>query len=116
MLAKVAKNFRGTAAFTFLWWEGTAQPAFEQALELSFGFPALVAFSMDRQAYAVLHGSFSEKQMTAFLHGITTGRQATIKLSQPLPKLETVEPWDGKDGAPIEEEFDLSELFDEGEL
>jgi protein disulfide-isomerase A6 len=116
MLAAAAKKFRGSA-FSFLWFEGTSQPALEQAMELTFGFTALVAFSMDRQAYAVLRGSFSEKSMTSFLHAITTGRQATVKLRDSvIPKIESVEPWDGLDGAPIEEEFDLSDLFDEGEL
>jgi protein disulfide-isomerase A6 len=116
MLSAAAKNFRGSA-FSFLWFEGTSQPALEQAMELTFGFPALVAFSMDRQAYAVLRGSFSEKSMTSFLHAITTGRQATVKLRDSvIPKIESVEPWDGLDGAPIEEEFDLSDLFDDGEL
>ena len=117
-LATVSKTFRGSS-FTFLWFEGTSQPALEQALELTFGFPALVAFSMDREAYAVLHGSFSEKSITSFLHGVTTGRRPTIKLDA-LPTVETVTPWDGKDAAPIEEEIPLSEIMgwddDEDEL
>jgi len=113
-LSEVSKGFR--SAYSFLWLEGSSQPKLEQALELTFGYPALVAVSLDRQAYAVLHGAFEEKGITAFLHSITTGRQPTVKLNGSLPKLETVTPWDGKDGEPIEEEFDLSELFDEGEL
>jgi protein disulfide-isomerase A6 len=109
LLAKVAKSFRGSA-FTFLWFEGSSQPDFEQALELSFGFPALVALSLEKQAYAVLRGSFTEKSISSYLHGITTGRQPTIKLDK-LPQPVTVEPWDGKDGVPVEDEIPLSEIM-----
>ena len=115
LLAGVAKSFKGVGAFSFLWFEGGSQPGLEKTFDLTFGFPALVAFSIDRKAFAVLHGSFSEKQISAFLHGITTGRQKTIQIDS-IPEISSVEPWDGKDGAPIEEEFDLSDLFDEGEL
>ena len=111
VLANVAKTFRGTA-FSFLWFQGSDQPAFEAAMELTFGYPALVAYSMDRNAYAVMHGSFSEKSMTSFLHGVTTGRVPVGKLAkQEVPSVETVEPWDGQDAAPPEEEFDLADIM-----
>lgn len=109
LLAKVAKSFRGSA-FTFLWFEGSSQPELEQALELTFGFPALVALSLEKQAYAVLRGSFTEKAISSYLTGITTGRQPTIKLEK-LPTPVTVEPWDGKDGVPLEDEIPLSEIM-----
>jgi len=111
LLATVSKTFRGSA-FSFLWFEGTSQPELEKALELTFGFPALVALSVDRKAYAVLHGSFTEKSMASFLHGITTGRQKTVPLDA-IPNVATVEPWDGLDGEVVEEEFDLSEIMGE---
>lgn len=108
-LASLAKSFRGSA-FQFLWFEGGSQSDLEQALELTFGYPALVALSLERQAYAVQHGSFNEKAITSFLYSISTGRQPTIKLSQ-IPEVVTVEPWDGQDGAPLEEEPPLSEIM-----
>lgn len=85
---------------------------------MTFGYPAVVALSLDREAYAVQRGSFSEKAITTFLHSITTGRQPTIKLSA-IPEVVTVELWDGKDGTPLEEEPPLSEIMGddfEGEL
>ena len=109
LLGAVGKSFRGSPV-TFLWFEGTSQPALETAIELSFGFPALVAFSMDREAYAVLKGSFSQKGIASFLNGVMTGRQPTTKLSQ-LPSIATVTPWDGQDAAPIEDEIPLSEIM-----
>ena len=65
----------------------------------------------------MMRGSYNEKTVTAFLHGVTSGRQPTIKLST-LPEVVTVSPWDGQDGAPVEDEIPLSEIMgwdDEGE-
>jgi protein disulfide-isomerase A6 len=114
MLASVAKGFRGSA-YQFLWFEGGSQSDLEQSLEMTFGYPALVALSLDRQAYALQHGSFSEKAISSFLHSITTGRQPTIKLSN-IPEIVTVEPWDGQDGAPLEDEIPLSEIMGDDEF
>jgi protein disulfide-isomerase A6 len=77
---------------------------------LTFGFPALVAYSLDKGAYTVMRGSFNEKKTTSFLHGVTSGRQPTIKLSK-IPEIVTVEPWDGEDAAPMEDEIPLSEIM-----
>ena len=111
LIAKVSKTFRGSA-FSFLWFQGGDQPALETSLDLSFGFPALVAYSMDRHAFAVLRGSFSEKAMTSFLHGVTSGRVAVAKMKmEKVPKIEAVEPWDGEDAKAIEEEFDLADIM-----
>ena len=66
---------------------------------------------MGREAYAVMRSSFNEKAISTFLHGVTSGRQRTVKLLQ-LPTVVTTEPWEGKDGEAIEEEeFDLAELM-----
>jgi hypothetical protein len=74
-----------------------------------------VALSLDRQAYAVMHGSFSGKVVTAFLHGVTTGRQSTMKLPSAVSMesliVPVIEPWDGLDGAPIEEEMSLEDIM-----
>jgi protein disulfide-isomerase A6 len=79
-------------------------------IRLTFGFPAVVAISIHKGAYAVMRRSFSEKAVTAFLHGVTTGRQPTVKFSK-LPAVVSTEPWDGSDGAPIEDEIPLSEIM-----
>ena len=71
---------------------------------MTFGFPAVAAYSMEKGVYTVHRGSFTEANIRKFLMGITTGRQGTEKISK-APKIELNEPWDGKDGAPIEEEF-----------
>ena len=57
-----------------------------------------------------MRGSFNEKKAATFLHGVTSGRQSTIKLSN-IPEVVTVEPWDGEDATPIEDEMSLSEIM-----
>jgi len=101
-LQKVAKSFRGQP-FSFVWFEGSSQPDLEEKLELTFGFPAIAALSLDKNVYAVFRGSFNEKSIATFLHSITTGRATTNQLNV-VPNILDVEEWDGKDGVPIEEE------------
>jgi len=102
MIANVAKNFRGSA-FNFIWFEGSSQLDLEKKLELTFGYPAVAALSIDKGVYAVQRGSFVEKNIGKFLSGITTGRQPTMKIAE-MPEIKSVDPWDGMDGSPIEEE------------
>jgi len=113
-LVQVAKKVRGKP-FSFFWFEGTAQPAAEEAYGLTFGFPALVAVSAEKGAYAVQRGAFSADGIVSFLNGILSGSQKTTALSS-LPKIVKVTPWDGEDAQVIEEEFSLDDLFGDEEL
>lgn len=108
-MTEASKAVRGMA-FNFLWFEGGSQPDLENTLELTFGFPAVAAYSVDKGVYIVHRGSFTESNIRRFLTGITTGKQGTSKISK-VPKISTVEPWDGKDGTPLEEEFSLDEIM-----
>jgi protein disulfide-isomerase A6 len=106
----ISKKF---PSVSFLWSEGTSQPSLEQAFGLTFGYPAVVAYTMDRCAFAVMRGSFSEKSMTSFLHSITTGRIATQPIENP-PKVGAVTKWDGKAWEGIaEDEFSLEDIMGE---
>jgi protein disulfide-isomerase A6 len=112
-LSKVAKTHRKN--FSFLWFEaGSGQTDLEEALGLTFGFPALVAVSLDRQALAVLHGAFRDTNIQTFLFGITTGRQAVLPLTAAL-SVATTTPWDGQDGqvAVEEDDFDLDAFLND---
>ncbi len=109
IMTEASKAVRGMA-FNFLWFEGGSQPDLENTLELTFGFPAVAAYSVDKGVYVVHRGSFTESNIRRFLTGITTGKQGTSKISK-VPKITTVEPWDGKDGIPLEEEFSLDEIM-----
>lgn len=110
----VSKSFRKN--FRFVWLEGGTQAQLEDAFGLTFGYPAVVALSMEKKAYSVLRSSFSDKSITSFLHGVTTGRQSVVPLDDVPKAVAPFDVWDGLDAAPIEEEFDLSELFDDGEF
>ena len=72
-LAEVAKGFR-SAPLSFLWSEGTAQPALEQALGINFGFPTVAVVSMAKKVYAVQKVSWSTKNIKSFLSGVIAGR------------------------------------------
>ena len=105
VLAAASKAVRGMS-FEFIWFEGgNRQTKLEQALDLTFGFPAMAAYSVEKEVYAVHRGSFTETNLRKFLMGITTGKMGTYPMRDEgkLVVVET-EPWDGKDGTPIEEE------------
>jgi len=106
-------SFRGSA-FRFAWWEGgNHQSSLEEKLGLTFGFPAVVAISLERKAFSVMTGSFNAKSIAAFCHSITAGRKAVVPFPEGLPDIATVDvPWDGiSDGEVIEEEFSLDDIM-----
>mmetsp|Transcript_2768 Transcript_2768/g.4179 ORF Transcript_2768/g.4179 Transcript_2768/m.4179 type:complete len:444 (-) Transcript_2768:281-1612(-) len=103
IMTAASKAVRGMS-FQFMWFEGGSnQLELENSLELTFGFPAVAAYSMDKGVYAVHRASFTESNIRKFLMGITTGKVSTYKIAN-VPTINTVEPWNGKDGEPIEEE------------
>lgn len=104
--AKKSKN----PYLSVIWSEGGAQPELEAAAGLTFGFPALVALSVEKKAFAVHVGSFSVDAMATFLGGLTTGTTRTQPLTE-VPKIVSVDPWDEKDAPAMEEEFSLEDLF-----
>ena len=57
-------------------------------------------------------GSFSNDGINEFLRDLSygKGRTSPVKGAQ-IPKISTIEAWDGKDGElPVEEEIDLSDV------
>lgn len=97
----------------WLWSEGGAQLAVEQALEIGgFGYPTLVAVSAKKLKYTTLRGSFSKDGINEFLRDISYGRGQTAPVKgAALPQIVQTEPWDGKDGQlPVEEDIDLSDV------
>lgn len=100
-----SKAVRGMP-FEFIWFEGgNYQGKLENALELTFGFPAVAAYSMEKNVVAVHRNSFTEANLRNFLMGIMGGRTRTYPINTNLAELVVeVEPWDGLDGVPFEEE------------
>ena len=112
MIQTLSKSFRGTP-FRFLWFEGTSQPSLESTIEMTFGFPAVVAINLDKSIYCIHRFSFNEKALSSFLYSITSGRAASYKLDEQNIEdvIVNVEEWDGKDVVVEEEEFDLADIM-----
>jgi len=57
-----------------------------------------VTVNSRRKAYSLLRGAFSRDGIAAYIRELIGQRGITIPLRGDLPKVETIEPWDGKDG------------------
>jgi len=106
----------------WLWAEAMAQQDLEQGVDVGgFGYPAMVVLSHKKMKYSTLTGSFGYDGVNEFLRDLSYGKGRTTPVrGAKMPKVITVEPWDGKDGQmPVEEEeYDLSDvdLDDKDEL
>lgn len=110
---KYKKKFWG-----WLWTEAGAQAELEDSLGIGgFGYPAMAAINARKMKYALLKGSFSEQGINEFLRELSVGRGSTsLVKGAAFPKINNVDPWDGRDGQlPVEEDIDLSDV-DLGEL
>uniref|UniRef100_A0A671WBM6 Protein disulfide-isomerase A6 n=1 Tax=Sparus aurata TaxID=8175 RepID=A0A671WBM6_SPAAU len=97
----------------WLWTEAGAQMELEASLGIGgFGYPAMAAINTRKMKFALLRGSFSEKGINEFLRELSVGRGSTATFGGgSMPKIHTVEAWDGKDGQlPEEEDYDLSDV------
>lgn len=97
----------------WLWTEGMTQPDLEASVEVGgFGYPALVVISQKKMKYSMLTGSFSYDGINEFLRDLSYGKGRTNPVKgAKMPKIATVEGWDGKDGElPEEEDIDLSDV------
>lgn len=97
----------------WVWTEGAAQPDLEESLEIGgFGYPAMAVVNFKKMKYSLLKGSFSKDGINEFLRDISFGRGHTAPVrGAKLPKIVTIDPWDGKDGQlPEEEDIDLSDV------
>lgn len=120
VLRKSAEKFK-KQQWGWLWAEGGAQQHVEEALEMGgFGYPAMAAVNYKKLKYTQLRGSFSTEGIYEFLRDISFGRGQTAPVrGATVPKINKIDPWDGKDGElPQEEEIDLSDvvLDDKDEL
>lgn len=120
ILKTAAEKFK-KQQWGWLWSEGGSQQNVEDALEIGgFGYPAMAAVNYKKLKYTSLRGSFSTEGIYEFLRDISFGRGQTAPVrGAQIPKVNKIEPWDGKDGQlPEEEDIDLSDvvLDDKDEL
>ncbi|KAM3861061.1 protein disulfide-isomerase A6 [Diretmus argenteus] len=112
VMKKMAEKYK-KKMWGWLWTEGGAQMQLEASLGIGgFGYPAMAAINSRKMKFALLKGSFSENGIHEFLRDLSVGRGSTATVGGgALPKINVVEPWDGKDGElPVEDEYDLSDV------
>jgi len=89
----------------FLWSQGGDQFEMEEALGLSFGYPAVIAVNFAKGRYGVHRGTLDKESVSQFLTSLARGG---VPLA-PIPanaKAVKADAWDGKDGKPpVEEEL-----------
>ncbi|MEE6512456.1 hypothetical protein FKM82_019459 [Ascaphus truei] len=122
VMLKLADKYK-KKMWGWLWTEAGAQSDLETSLGIGgFGYPAMAAINARKMKFALLKGSFSEQGINEFLRELSFGRGSTSPVGGgAIPKINTVEPWDGKDGElPAEDDIDLSDVdlddFDKDEL
>ncbi|XP_026173746.1 protein disulfide-isomerase A6 isoform X2 [Mastacembelus armatus] len=112
VMMKMAEKYK-KKMWGWLWTEAGTQMELESSLGIGgFGYPAMAAINTRKMKFALLRGSFSETGIHEFLRALSVGRGSTATLGGgTMPKIHTVEPWDGKDGQlPVEDEYDLSDV------
>ncbi len=86
--------------FEFFWAEGGSQSKFEEALNLPFGYPQVVAFSFSKKRFSYMVEAYTEANISAFVEKLKSGKVATREIPDSLPTLKTRTAWDGKDAKP----------------
>ncbi|CAG03659.1 unnamed protein product [Tetraodon nigroviridis] len=112
VMMKMADKYK-KKMWGWLWTEAGAQLELEASLGIGgFGYPAMAAINTRKMKYALLRGSFSETGIHEFLRELSVGRGSTATFGGgAMPKIYSVDAWDGKDGQlPVEEEYDLSDV------
>ncbi|WKY15027.1 hypothetical protein Q1695_000499 [Nippostrongylus brasiliensis] len=97
----------------WIWVEAGAQPALEEAFGIGgFGYPAMAAMNYRKMKFAMLKGSFGKDGIHEFLRDLSYGKGQTASIKgATFPKIEKMDPWDGKDGElPVMEDVDLSDV------
>uniref|UniRef100_A0A0N5AGI5 Protein disulfide-isomerase A6 homolog n=1 Tax=Syphacia muris TaxID=451379 RepID=A0A0N5AGI5_9BILA len=112
LLKELSEKFKRNM-WGWVWTEAGKQHALEEAFEIGgFGYPAMAALNYRKMKFAMLKGSFSKDGIHEFLRDLSYGKGQTIPVKgAEFPKIDKVDPWDGKDGEmPVDEEIDLSDV------
>ena len=74
----------------------------ENIFGLNFGYPALMAMSVEKKRYSVMRKAYTEKNIKSFVLGLMTGKER-LRRMQLVPNkniIQKIKPWDGKDKKP----------------
>jgi len=90
----------------FMWSQGGDQFDVEEALNLQFGFPAVIAMNLKKARFGIHRGTFDKESLGGFLSSMMIGRVPLMPIPKSFTKWSKADPWDGKDGeVPQEEEL-----------
>ncbi|XP_057656331.1 protein disulfide-isomerase A6 homolog [Diorhabda carinulata] len=112
LLTSIGEKFK-KKMWGWVWSEAGAQLDLENALDIGgFGYPAMAVINLKKMKYSILRGSFSNDGIYEFLRDLSYGKGNTAPVKgESLPKINNIEPWNGKDGVlPEEEDIDLSDV------
>uniref|UniRef100_A0A0B7AR86 protein disulfide-isomerase n=1 Tax=Arion vulgaris TaxID=1028688 RepID=A0A0B7AR86_9EUPU len=111
VLRKLGEKYR-KQVWGWVWAEAGQHLELEENLDIGgFGYPALAAVNSRKMKFSLLRGSFSETGINEFLRELSYGKGSTAPLKNAqLPKVENVDPWDGKDGVLQVEDDDVSDV------
>jgi len=99
--------------YSYLWAVGGTQANLESNFGVGgFGYPALVAFSPKKKAYALLKGSFTKEEVTGLLQDLRSSKVKVQGISGTLASIQDTAAWDGKDAPSIDaDEPDLEDIM-----
>lgn len=103
-VSNVAKKNRSNP-FSFFWLQAGDQLDLERDLNLGFGFPAVITLSPTKNFLITMSGSFTEDNINKFLTGVLQGKGIISDLPKKGVSFKKASKWDGKDAAPIEEDY-----------
>lgn len=73
---------------------------YEEKLQLSFGYPAVIAINYSKKKYAILRRAFNTENLKSFIVNIFLGKESLMTFPDFRKKLKTMPQWDGKDYVP----------------
>lgn len=95
VLSDVAKGYRGQP-IRFLWVQAGDFYKLETMIGLGFGFPSVVALSLSKNRFALMRSAYISEEIQTFIRKILAGGIPLTEYKE-LPKIKSVEPWDGLD-------------------
>ncbi|GBG25026.1 Protein disulfide-isomerase A6 [Hondaea fermentalgiana] len=118
LIAELEDAQRKARHMPFAWVEAGAQPAWEEAYSLEFGFPAVLLLrrhGAQELALPMRGSGFTGGALSAFAASAKTLGEF---FDGGWPRIQTVEPWDGEEGQPPEvadddDDFDLDAFLAE---
>ncbi|OAF69839.1 hypothetical protein A3Q56_02340 [Intoshia linei] len=109
----VAESYK-TKQWGWLWTSTGEHSDFETSLNMGgFSYPALAVINPKRSTYSLMRQSFSTTGMQTFFKQLLLTKKIAAEkwVENGFDLLDSVDPWDGKDGEyPSEDEYDRSDL------